>query len=215
MKKEYKKYGTLMLVIALTILSLLYMLSRKGPSYELISPVDAEPAEEAETALIVEDVREEQKVERTEKLPVYMCGQVNKPEVYYLDQGAIIKEAIGLAGGFTDEADREVWNLAMEVQKGQKIYVPKVGEKIDKNEISYDNGVGGLIPSNSASGLININRANSQELSTLPGVGPSISQNIIDYRDANGDFKNIEELTNVSRIGKLTLEKIKDSICVQ
>ncbi|NLI90438.1 MAG: hypothetical protein GX366_08575 [Epulopiscium sp.] len=211
MNEKYKKYTIISLVICLTISSLLYIKKTNHLEYEFTSK-DLEQADKED--------KEDSKIELApivktiEKVPVYVCGQVKNPDVYYLDSDAIIKEAITLAGGFTNDADVEVWNLAMQVEKGLKIYIPKQGEKIDKNQVSYDNREEGNNPPNGESGLININTATSQELTTLPGIGPVIAQNIIDYRDSNGDFQRIEDITNVSRIGQGTLDKIKDNICV-
>lgn len=211
MNEKYKKYTIISLVICLTISSLLYIKKTNHLEYEFTSK-DLEQADKED--------KEDSKIELApivktiEKVPVYVCGQVKNPDVYYLDSDAIIKEAITLAGGFTNDADVEVWNLAMQVEKGLKIYIPKQGEKIDKNPVSYDNREEGNNPPNGESGLININTATSQELTTLPGIGPVIAQNIIDYRDSNGDFQRIEDITNVSRIGQGTLDKIKDNICV-
>ena len=212
-KDEYKKYTTMAIGFILLLLSLLYIFSTKNDNYEFtVSDISQRDEEE------LEDDDGEIEVIHSEplaKIPVYICGQVNFPDVYYLDEGTIIKDAISKAGGFTDEADIEVWNLAMEIQKGEKIYIPKVGEQIDKREISYDNRVGASEPSNKNHQLININSANNQELTSLPGIGPAIAQNIIDYRESKGDFKTLQDVTNVSRIGQATLEKIKDYICFQ
>ena len=210
MKEAYKKYGIGILIISLTILSLLYMMSHKNKPHEFRIASIEEEGDDLDLAS-----KESIPIEEPIKVPVYVCGAVKKPEFYYLDQRAIVKEAIILAGGFTDDADTQAWNLAMEIQSGLKIDVPKIGEQIDKTDFSYDNRVGGMIPSHTATRRININRANSQELSTLPGIGPSISQNIIDYREANGEFKTLQDVTNVPRIGQATLEKIKDTICFQ
>ena len=65
-----------------------------------------------------------------------------------------------------------------------------------------------------ANGKININTADKDTLMTLTGIGDVKSQAIIDYRNENGAFKSIEEITNVSGIGEKTLEKIKDKITV-
>jgi competence protein ComEA len=63
-------------------------------------------------------------------------------------------------------------------------------------------------------GKININKASVQQLDTLPGVGPSIAQKIVEYRSSRGDFKSIEELNNVSGIGDEKYKDIKDLITV-
>jgi competence ComEA-like helix-hairpin-helix protein len=64
-----------------------------------------------------------------------------------------------------------------------------------------------------ASDLININTASLEELDTLPGIGPSKAQAIIDYR-AITPFQVIEDIMDVSGIGQATFDKIKDLIIV-
>lgn len=61
---------------------------------------------------------------------------------------------------------------------------------------------------------ISINLATKEELDTLPGIGLSKAEDIINYREANGLFKSVEEIKNVSGIGDSIFEKIKDSITV-
>ena len=63
-----------------------------------------------------------------------------------------------------------------------------------------------------ADGLININNASLEELDSLPGIGPSKAQAIIDYRNENGNFNSIEDIVNVSGIGQTTFNNIKDLI---
>jgi len=62
--------------------------------------------------------------------------------------------------------------------------------------------------------LVNINTASSAELDTLPGIGPTTAQKIIDYRTQNGPFVNTEDIINVSGIGPGTYERIKTLITV-
>lgn len=57
--------------------------------------------------------------------------------------------------------------------------------------------------------MININTATAKEFEALPGIGPVTAQNIVDYRDENGDFLSINQLQEVDRIGEKTLMKIK------
>ncbi len=62
--------------------------------------------------------------------------------------------------------------------------------------------------------LVDINRAEPWLLAALPGIGPTLAQRIVDYRQANGLFRNTSELMNVSGIGQGTFDKIKDKITV-
>jgi competence ComEA-like helix-hairpin-helix protein len=68
--------------------------------------------------------------------------------------------------------------------------------------------------STTGSGDININTASNSQLQNITGVGPSTAGSIIEYREQNGPFGSVEELTNVSGIGAKTLEKMKPQITV-
>ena len=61
-------------------------------------------------------------------------------------------------------------------------------------------------------GKININAASHSELMDLPGIGTVLASRIIDYRNQNGAFSNIEEIMKVSGIGAKKFEAIKDNI---
>ena len=63
-------------------------------------------------------------------------------------------------------------------------------------------------------GKLNINSATVDDLITLPGIGETIAQRIVDYREKVGMFKSIEELTQVDGIGETRLEAIRDYITV-
>jgi len=59
---------------------------------------------------------------------------------------------------------------------------------------------------------VNLNTATVDELTTLPGIGPSYAKRIVEFREKNGPFKKVEDLLNVQGIGEKTLEKIRDRV---
>jgi competence protein ComEA len=65
-----------------------------------------------------------------------------------------------------------------------------------------------------AFGLVNINKANSAQLQTLNGIGPSKADEIIKYRKAHGGFKSVDELVEVKGIGPKTLQKFKGQVSI-
>lgn len=62
--------------------------------------------------------------------------------------------------------------------------------------------------------LVNINTAGEHTLSLLPGIGETLAERIIAYREANGGFASADEIMNVNGIGEGTFEKIKELITV-
>ena len=58
----------------------------------------------------------------------------------------------------------------------------------------------------------NINTADAAELQRLPGVGPATAAAIVTWREKNGPFRSVDDLLDVSGIGKATLSKIRDSV---
>ncbi len=137
-------------------------------------------------------------------LRVYVSGAVAQPDVYTLPPESIVKDAIQAAGGATADADLESINLALPLSDAMQVHVPRQGEASPPPP-----------PSGSrSSGLdrINLNTASAAELETLPGIGPTLAQRILDYRQAHGPFETIEQVMDVPGIGPATFEQIKDLI---
>ena len=154
-----------------------------------------------------------------QELVVHVCGCVKEPGVYSLDPGSRIMEAVDMAGGFTDEADSDVINLADRLTDGMQIYVPaasETGTDPDRQYIKTPQNVSD-VPATAVSGSdrININTASKEELMTLNGVGASRAEAIIAYRAENGCFDSIEEIMNISGIKDGLFGKIKDKITVE
>ena len=77
-----------------------------------------------------------------------------------------------------------------------------------------DNSKKAATNNQSVSGKININTASVTELDSLSGIGPTYANRIIEYRNANGGFKSIDEIKNVKGIGDKTFDKFKDKITI-
>ncbi len=155
----------------------------------------------------------------TPSVIIHIAGAVKNPGVYQLKSTDRIVDAVKIAGGETEEANLDVINLAALLKDGQKIIVPyktysETGEEIMPNTFNHTASVYSSSPA-STSAKININTANANLLQTLPGIGPVLSERIIDYRNQNGLFGVIDEIKDVSGIGEKKYEGIKDLICVQ
>lgn len=136
-----------------------------------------------------------------EMIFVHLCGEVVHPKVYEVTKGSRLFEIIELAGGLTDDANEASVNMARVVFDGEKIYVASMDEVADKVAIA---GMAG--------GKVSINNADLAALMTLPGVGESKAQAILDYRQENGGFQSVEDIMNVTGIKEAMYNKIKDHI---
>jgi competence protein ComEA len=137
-------------------------------------------------------------------LRVYVSGAVLQPDVYALSVDSIVKDAVMAAGGPADDADLDRINLALPLADGQHVYVPRQGEE--------DPPVEPPSAQRAPGGKVNINTADLAALESLPGIGPSLAQRILDYRQAHGSFARIEDIMGVSGIGPATFEGIQDLI---
>lgn len=132
---------------------------------------------------------------------VQVSGAVEKPGVYELEEGSRIFQAVELAGGLTELADTKVLNQAETLNDGQMVYVPCIGEQESQAAEKED-------------GRINLNTATEAELMTLPGIGAARAKSILDWREKNGGFQQIEDLKNIEGIKDGVFSKIKDSVRV-
>jgi competence protein ComEA len=142
------------------------------------------------------------------RLRVHVEGPVKAPGVYELPPGALVQEALQAAGGATTDADLQRLNLAAEVQDQQQIIVPRrsvvaTPDSLPVRAQQIDIGV-----------QVNINTADSETLQTLPGIGPVIAARIIEYRNAHGDFVDVEQLIEVKGIGEKIMDNLRSLITI-
>ncbi len=130
-------------------------------------------------------------------ITVYISGAVATPGVYQLPEDSRIDAAIQAAGGFLAGAEQDSLNLAQPLTDGEQINVPGV---VDTSHVN--------------AGRVNINTATVTELQTLPGIGPSAAQAIVDYRLENGPFQTTQAIQDVPGIGPATYDGIKDYITI-
>jgi competence protein ComEA len=144
-------------------------------------------------------------------LVVHVIGAVPRPGVYELAEGSRVQDAIQAAGGLLAQAEISFINLAAPIEDGQQLDIPfKDGAPLSG---PFSEQPLATLDVNQSE-LININEASLEELDTLPGIGPTTAQKIIEYREQNGPFQNVEDIMNVSGIGPATFEEIKDLITV-
>lgn len=152
--------------------------------------------------------------EKTNKIYVEIKGSIAQPNVYQVAADARINDLVKLAGGLTKDADSRQINLAQPLQDGMSIYVPKKGEDLLVQEQTDPPATSSAIGEAGVPNKINLNQADATQLQQVSGIGPQKAADIIDYRQKDGPFKSVDELTNVNGIGEKTLANIRDELCV-
>jgi competence protein ComEA len=139
------------------------------------------------------------------ELIVHVVGGVPNPGVYRLPPGSRVFEAIEMAGGALEEELLAGINLAQPLYDGQQVVVPN-GIDGEAGAITFQSG--------GSSSLLNINRASREELESLPGIGPVKAREIVEFREKNGPFRSISDLTQVKGIGAKILEGLEGYITI-
>ncbi|MGI6423384.1 MAG: helix-hairpin-helix domain-containing protein [Candidatus Dojkabacteria bacterium] len=154
---------------------------------------------------------------------VDIAGAVQNPGVYCLEKDSAVVDAVQKAGGFTRQVAKKYVgmrvNLASLLVDNGKVYIPLEQDSICQLlEFKLPKEVEEIVQTkkteqqttDTPKECVNINSGSKSELETLPGVGPSTAQKIIDNRP----YKALEDLLNVSGIGEVTYAKLKEKICL-
>ena len=157
-------------------------------------------------------------------LHVYVCGSVNRPEVYVLPEGSRITDAVRAAGGFTEDAARDSRNLAELLTDGEMILIPseeewaaagKSGGNVSGNALDPPAVKAPRESGKTADGRIDLNTADAETLMTLPGIGESKASRIIAWREQYGPFRSAEDLMRIPGIKQSTYNQLKDQITAE
>lgn len=127
-------------------------------------------------------------------------GAVATPGVYPLPAGGRLDDLVTRAGGLAPDADVADLNLAARVGDGERVVIPSVERATPA-------------PTEPAEAnpplLVNVNTASIEELDRLPGIGPAIGERIVHYREQNGPFTSLDELTRVDGISARMVERLR------
>ena len=205
--QKYKKWIMILSILA-ALFGLYHYFIKDSPTSELVTTNEEDNpfhiTEAEETAGVATNDETEE-----DRLVVDLKGAIVHPGVYELEGGARVHELLKMAGGLTSAADELAINLAAPLEDGMVIYIPTKGEVTEYSLTTQTPN------QEQDDGKVNINRASSEELQTLTGIGPSKAEAIIAYRDEKGPFKDLEGLLEVSGIGQKSFEKLKDEITIK
>jgi competence protein ComEA len=137
---------------------------------------------------------------------VHVVGQVRKPGVVTLPLGSRVGDAVDAVGGATKKGAEDSVNLARVLVDGEQVIVGFAAQAVA--------GVLGIAPSRPSDGLVNLNTGDAAAFDLLPGVGPVLAERIVQWRTANGPFRSIDELGEVSGIGDAILARLRPMVTV-
>jgi competence protein ComEA len=144
---------------------------------------------------------------------VHVAGAVRRPGLYRVPRGSRIATALERAGGPTRRAELSAVNLAAPVQDGQQVLVPRAGATAAPGSASAAAPVGGgAAPGGQAGAKISLATATVEQLDEIDGIGPTLAKRIVEYRDAHGGFRSIEQLREVEGIGQKRFETLRDAL---
>lgn len=147
---------------------------------------------------------------------VDIIGEVKNPSVVEVGSEERLQAAIEKAGGLTETAERKSVNLAQKLVDGAQYIIPSKGGKLVINyseDIKIEEALAEDGSAKTEIDKVNINTATKEELENLTGIGETLSQRIIEYREEHGKFKSIEEIKEVNGIGDKKFEDISKDIC--
>lgn len=138
-------------------------------------------------------------------LVVHVVGEVRRPGLYRLRDGARIADAVRRAGGARRAADLAALNLAAPLVDGVQVLVPARSALGAPPAASPSDGA---VPT----GPVSLSSATIEELDELPGVGPITAQKIVDYRAEHGPFASVDDLDAVPGIGPTRIEQLRELV---
>jgi competence protein ComEA len=143
-------------------------------------------------------------------LMVQVAGEVRNPGVYTVPQGARGQQAVQRAGGLTRRADQAGVNLVAPVHDGQQLIVPRLGAAPAGGTGAPGAGSSGT--GGASAGPVSLSSATAEQLDSLDGIGPTLAQRIVQYRQAHGGFRTVDELRQVTGIGEKRMAALRKAV---
>jgi len=220
-KYRYRKQIILVIISIIIISSITYYIYQNTKN----------SSSKEETIIAKADLKKEKpKQEEIKEVKVDIKGAILTPGIYSLDSNSRVVDVIEKAGGLTENADTSVINLSKKITdemviiiytkeevknfketKEKENTVQNKCQQKDENALKNDACIKDKQSSNSSQ-KISLNTATKEELMNIPGIGETKAKDIISYREKNGPFKTLDELTKVNGIGENILAQIKENL---
>ena len=149
------------------------------------------------------------------QIKVHVVGEVVWPGLYVLDAGARVQDAIFAAHGPTYIADLKRVNLAAVLRDGDRVVIPRIIQPTYPFRDAPMSATLGIRPTASPAPagetppVVNVNTATAADLERLPGIGPVLARRIVEYREAWGLFRRLDDLLEIEGIGPKLLRRLE------
>jgi competence protein ComEA len=142
------------------------------------------------------------------RIYVHVAGAVRRPGLYRLRGRSRVAEALERAGGTLPRAELTAVNLAARVEDGQQVVVPVAGAAP-----TLAAGTGGASAAPGGAGVkLSLAAATAEQLEELDGIGPTLAERIIEFRDETGGFRSVEQLQEVEGIGEKRFASLREAV---
>ena len=196
----------LLVVVAVGVVFAVTQATRSRPEVVPAAVITATPGESVTTAPTTS-------AEPSPALiKVHVLGAVVAPGVVILPVGARVEDAVAAAGGYRDDADPALLNLASVVTDGAQVVVGTTAAPL--GQVNDAGPGGGAVGSQAGTVLLDLNTATQAQLEALPGIGPVKAASILAWRDRNGRFTTTAELQEVDGIGPKTFAQLEPYVTV-
>lgn len=196
---KYKYFSLIFLILVIVIIKLLGNENHMDDDDEIANVPQFEMSYKENEREV--DGKDNKDVE--DEIIVDIKGAVQFPNTYIMKSTDRVKDVV-IKANTLNNADLTTINLSEKLKDQMYIYIPTIGEKVPETLSSHDD----------YEERINLNSAEAEQLQKLPGIGPSKAQAILDYRNTNGSFKDVNELKNVKGIGEKTIESLEEYISI-
>jgi competence protein ComEA len=189
--------STIAIWLVAAVLAVIAGMRLLGGGHEAPAPVSLDPAPTTSRTS-----------ERHTQLYVHVAGAVRQPGLIRVPPDTRVASALERAGGPTARADLTLVNLAAKVQDGQQILVPVTGAATRAG----GTGAGTTGAAAPPGAKINLSSATAEQLDEVDGIGPTLADRIVEYRDAHGGFRSLDELAEVDGIGEKRLATLREAL---
>ena len=161
--------------------------------------------------------------ESVKEVVVEVSGEVRRPGVYLFESPPALREAVDRAGGLKETARFDIPSSSEILETGTLLIVTKESSQIaplrrlskEKQGEMKQQGIKIKISRMAANKSLafsiplDLNRASAEDLCLIPGIGESLAQEMIAYRDRRKGFRSVEDLRNVKGIGEKKYQNLK------